>query len=80
MADSQSTDPSSANYGAQITHVQMVNTNLPVPPEGIILPRQDDQSLMGANSASGSVANNPNLHKLGLNLVQTWSKLGLNLV
>ena len=40
MMDSQSTGLSSANADAQITHVQMVNTNLPVPPEGTTLPRQ----------------------------------------
>ena len=62
MTDSQSTDLSSANAGAQVTHVPMVNTILPVPPEGTILPRQD-QSLIGDSSASGSVANNPNLQK-----------------
>ena len=61
MTDSQSIDLGPANAGTQLTHVQMVNTNLPVPPEGTTLFSHENQSLDGDSSASGSVANKTNL-------------------
>ena len=56
--------------------VQMVNTNLPVPPEGTTLPMFEDHSLDGYSSASGSVANKTNLHLDG-RMIKSFSSYGV---